>query len=226
MAEANIILTGLMGTGKTTIGRLIAERLERPFLDLDDRIVAQAGKSISEIFAQEGEAHFRALEAAACPELGSPCGLVVATGGGAALDPANRAALASGGMLVCLDAEPQVIVQRLGGQDGRPLLSGPDRLARVAALLAQRTGVYETIPLHVDTSRLAPEAAAERIMGLALGLPAGGHRIRLKAGAAASQEPYIPPYDILLAEGVLEQAGARLVEAGLRRPSSWRCPLR
>jgi hypothetical protein len=109
-----------------------------------------------------------------------------------------------------------VIVNRLAGQNGRPLLSGPDRLTRVAALLAQRAGVYEAIPLHIDTSHLAPEAAAECIMGLALGLPPQGHRIRLKAGAAASHETYIPPYDILLAEGVLDQAGRRLVEAGVK----------
>jgi shikimate kinase / 3-dehydroquinate synthase len=219
MAEPNIVLTGFMGTGKTTIGRLIAERLDRPFLDLDDRIVERAGKSIPDIFAQDGEASFRALEAAACQEMRVPGGLVLATGGGAVVSEANREAMAAGGVLVCLDAGPETIVQRLAGQNGRPLLSGPDRSARVMALLAQRAGAYDAISLHLDTSHLSPAAAAERVMGMACNLPSGGHRIRLKIPGghlAAKSATATTKYDILLAEGILDEAGARLVAAGLK----------
>src|SRR5512133_769870 len=138
MPERNIVLTGFMGTGKTTIGRLVAARLGRPFVDLDDLIVEQAGKPVTEIFAQDGEAAFRALEAEACANVSMPAGLVVATGGGAVVNVANLEALATGGLLICLEAEPEIVLARLAGGDDRPMLWAPDRLARLRALLAER----------------------------------------------------------------------------------------
>ncbi|MEJ5200370.1 MAG: shikimate kinase, partial [Anaerolineae bacterium] len=94
MSQPNIVLTGFMGTGKTSIGREVAARLGRPFVDLDDLIVARAGKSIPAIFAEDGEAAFRALEAALCREMAEPSGIVLAVGGGAVVSEANRRALA------------------------------------------------------------------------------------------------------------------------------------
>lgn len=203
MPEPNIVLTGFMGTGKTSIGREVAARLGRPFVDVDDLIVQRAGKSVSAIFVEDGEDAFRALEAIACQELRAPAGLVIATGGGAVLDAANREALGAGGVVICLEADPATIVARLAGQDGRPLLAGTDRTARVAGLLAQRAGIYEALPHHLDTTRLTIGAAAERVLAIAAGLSDGGYRLILG------------DHDILIAEGLLEQAGRLLIAAGL-----------
>ena len=148
-------------------------------MDLDDLIVQRAGKSIPEIFAQDGEPAFRALEAAICAEMAAPAGLVLATGGGAVVNPANREALAAGGTLVCLDAAPEAILRRVEGADDRPMLGGGDRLARIRELLAQRAGAYAAVPHHLDTTHLTIPAAAERVMGIAAGLPEGGHRLIL-----------------------------------------------
>ena len=134
----NIILTGFMGTGKTAVGREVAARTGRPFVDLDDLIEQRAGKSIPEIFAQDGEPAFRALEAAICGEMAAPAGLVIATGGGAVVNPANREALAAGGTVICLEADLETILQRVGRGDDRPMLAGPDRVARIRELLAAR----------------------------------------------------------------------------------------
>jgi shikimate kinase/3-dehydroquinate synthase len=228
MAEPNIVLTGFMGTGKSSVGQEVADRLGRPFLDLDDLIVARAGKPIAQIFAHDGEAAFRALEDQACEKLREASAQVIAAGGGAVLNPANREALAAGGTVICLEAGPDIIARRLAGGDGRPLLSGGSRQARIAELLAQRAQAYAALPYHLDTSTLTIVQAAERVMGIASGLAEGGHRIPVgrrtgragersaKAGIEAAAS-YVPtqPHDILIAEGVLEQVGERLVGAGL-----------
>jgi shikimate kinase/3-dehydroquinate synthase len=226
--EPNIVLTGFMGTGKSSVGREVADQLGRPFLDLDDLIATRAGKSVAEIFAQDGETAFRSLEDHACQELREPSGQVVAAGGGAVLNPANREALASGGIVICLEARPDIITQRLAGGDGRPLLSGASREARIAELLAQRASAYEAIPHHLDTSQLTVVQTAERVMGIACGLAEGGHRLPVGRPASSSPVPSAAegdaaegnrastePYDVLIAEGALEQAGMRMAKAGL-----------
>jgi len=210
MLERNIVLTGFMGSGKTSVGREVARRLGRSFVDLDDLIEQQAGKPVTEIFARDGEEVFRALEAEACRKVSAPAGLVVATGGGAVLSAANREALAAGGTLICLEAEPEILLARLAGADDRPLLRAPDRLARMRALLGEREVAYSAVPRHLDTGRLSVAAAAERVMGLATDLPEGGHRLVVKAGDDARSS-----YDILIADNLLPQAGTRLLAAGL-----------
>jgi len=231
MTNSNIILTGFMGTGKTAIGREIAARLGRPFVDLDDVIVERAGKTIQDIFAQDGEPAFRALERAICQEMSVPAGLVIATGGGAVLDPANREALAAGGTVVCLEAAPPAILARVGDNNDRPLLTGPERQARIVALLAQRADAYATLPHHLDTTGLSVAAAAERVMGIAAGLPDGGHRLAVQMGEwekgrrgegeIVSRSPTLPlsrsaGYAVLIAEGLLGEAGRRMAAAGLK----------
>jgi len=229
VTEPNIILTGFMGTGKTTVGKEVAKRLGRQFVDLDDLIAERAGKPIPDIFAQDGEPAFRDLESAVCQELREPAGLVIATGGGAALNPANRAALEAGGGVICLDAAPAAIVRRLAGGNGRPLLVGPDRHARVAELLSQRADAYAALPLHLDTTGLSIPAAAERVMGIAAGLPEGGHRLIVDFGLRIADYPHgdsrsairspqsaIGSYDVLIADGLLAQAGRRLLAARLK----------
>ncbi len=210
MPERNIVLTGFMATGKTSVGRVVAERLGRRFVDLDDLIVQRAGKPVTEIFAQDGEAAFRALEAEACRQLGEPAGLVVATGGGAVVNAANRDALATGGMLICLEAEPDILLERLAGRHDRPMLWASDRPARMLALLAEREAAYAAVPKHLDTGHLSVAAAAERVLGAVVDLPDGGHRLVARMGDGAASA-----YDILIAEDLLPQAGARLLAARL-----------
>jgi shikimate kinase len=176
----NIILTGFMGTGKTAVGREVAVRTGRPFVDLDDLIEQRAGKSIPEIFAQDGEPAFRALEAAVCGEMAAPTGLVIATGGGAVVNPANREALAAGGTVICLEADLETILQRVGRGDDRPMLAGPDRVARIRELLAARAEAYAALPHHLDRAHLTIPATAERVMGIAAGLPEGGRCLPIR----------------------------------------------
>jgi 3-dehydroquinate synthase len=219
-----------MGTGKTAVGREVAERLGRPFVDLDNLIVARAGKSIPDIFAQDGEPTFRALEAALCREMAVPAGLVLAVGGGAVVNPTNREALAAGGVMICLDATPETILRRIGDDDNRPMLAGGDRLARIRELLAQRGKAYAAIPHHLNTTHLPIAAAAERVLGIAAGLPEEGHRLVVRIGAGGQggggagvwesggvgERGCGGIYDVLVAEGLLAQAGQRLVGARLK----------
>jgi shikimate kinase len=145
-------------------------------VDLDDLIAERAGKSIPEIFASEGEAAFREVESEICRQMAKPAGLIIATGGGAVVNPANREALEAGGELICLEAEPQVIVARLAGGNGRPMLTGHNPPQRIADLLAERAKAYAAVAHHLDTSRLSVRAA-RHVMGIAAGLPDGGYRM-------------------------------------------------
>ena len=124
MTQQTIILTGFMGTGKSTVGRLLAERTGRGFIDTDELIVTRAGREIAHIFAESGEQVFREMEAEVAQELAGRPGLVIATGGRLMLDPANAAALGQDAHVVCLTATPAEILQRLA-DDGlrRPLLA-------------------------------------------------------------------------------------------------------
>lgn len=207
MIERNIILTGFMGTGKSSVGRLVAERLGWQFVDLDERIVQAAGKSIPEIFARDGEHVFRELEANACREVGRESGRVVATGGGAVLSPANRAALLEAGIVICLEASPEAILQRVGGGADRPKLGSGDRAARIQELLLERAQAYSALPHHVDTTGLTVEQAAGRVLALTADLPEGAHRVPVRTPDGG--------YDVLIADGILAESGERMVSAGV-----------
>lgn len=160
----NIILTGFMGTGKTTVGRLLAERLGLEFVDSDDVIVARDGRSISDIFQQEGELFFRDLEAEVAEELAERQGLVIATGGRLMLEPDNAARLRRTGYVFCLTAAPEEILDRLANDSQRrPLIAGDDPEARVYHLLQQRAPLYGRFR-PIDTGGKSPEAVAETIM--------------------------------------------------------------
>lgn len=166
--DANIVLAGFMGTGKSTVGRLVAARLGRPFVDTDQLVEAEAGMPIKKIFEVRGEAEFRILERIACLRVSTLRGHVVAVGGGALLDPANRAALEAGGVLVLLTCEADRLAERLEEsalRGERPLLSGDFR-ERIAHLLDARRPVYDSVRLKVDTTHLNPEQVAREVITL------------------------------------------------------------
>jgi len=143
MNDDNIILTGFMGTGKTTVGRLLAAQLARPFVDTDDLIVERDGRSIVDIFNEDGETRFREMEAEVAAELAGRRGLIIATGGRLMLDPANAVALGATGPVFCLAAEPAIILERVAaGNEQRPLLAVDDPERRVNALLQRRAAAY------------------------------------------------------------------------------------
>ncbi len=167
----NIILTGFMGTGKSTVGQQVAVELDREFIDMDRLIEQRAGRTISQIFAEEGEPYFRQLEATLCRELAEREGLVIATGGGTLVPEQNLRQMARRGLVICLDCEPAALWERIGQSEDRPMLAGQDdgRFARLAALLEKRTPAYARIEHHLDVTHLSPEEAARRICEWARG---------------------------------------------------------
>lgn len=169
MKAKNIIISGFMGTGKTTVSYAVARQLRREFIDMDNLIEARQGRPISQIFADEGEPYFRRLEADLCRELSERSGLVIATGGGALIPEANLRVLEGSGLVICLDCEPAVLWQRIGHSENRPMLAARDdgRFDRLAALLEQRTPAYERIPYHIDVTRLTPAQVVDQICVLA-----------------------------------------------------------
>ena len=159
-----IVLTGFMGTGKSVVGRRLAERLRLSFVDLDDLIEEAAGMAIPEIFASEGESGFRRREREVIASLATRRDCVIATGGGAVLDPENVRNLKRGAVIVCLWAEPTIILERVGANAHRPLLQAPDRLARIRELLEQRASAYAQADLSVETSDSDVEEVVDRIV--------------------------------------------------------------
>ncbi len=165
-----LVVTGFMGTGKSRVGRAAAERLGWRFADSDREVVAQAGKSIAEIFAVEGEPRFRKRERAVIAVLcADPRPAVIATGGGALADERNFAALAAAGVIVCLAARPEVIAARLRrSSETRPKLleGGKPLLERIVELLGKRAAVYARADATLDTSDLTIDEAAERLIAI------------------------------------------------------------
>lgn len=156
--KGNVILTGFMGTGKTSIGKMLAAKLGRPFVDIDKKIELEARLSIPKIFAQFGEEHFRELERAAVRELSSRRGLVIATGGGTVKDAENLRLLKNSGVIICLTSEPEEIFRRTMRRGERPVLDGggDERLATIKKLLAERKEFYDRADYHVDTTEWSP----------------------------------------------------------------------
>lgn len=162
----NLVLIGFMGTGKSTIGRLCARRLDMEFRDSDALIEQRTNLSIPQIFAEKGEPWFRRIERIIIEELASHRGLVIATGGGVPLDSGNVERLRASGLLVLLTAHPDVILERVGQVHKRPLLAqGADPKERIRALLEEREAAYrKAAHCVVDTSHSSPEESAEKVV--------------------------------------------------------------
>jgi shikimate kinase len=166
----NVVLIGFSYTGKSTIGRLLARRLRWRPVDTDSVIRKRTGKSPQEIFASEGEAIFRAIEREVVRDICQESRQVIATGGGAPIDPSNRGVLFDGNLVVLLDASPEAIwtrVQRSASSEQRPMLDAADPLARIRTLKAERDPIYRQAHLIIETERLTANESAELIFRLA-----------------------------------------------------------
>jgi shikimate kinase len=161
--NSNIVLMGFMGTGKTSVGKKLAAALNLRFVDMDHLIEERAGKSITRLFAEEGEPHFRELERALVVELSAQNGLVIACGGGVVLNPDNIRDYERTGLVVCLTATPELIFERTARATHRPLLEQQDRRQRIADLLEKRRPLYASIPHQVDTASRTPDEVADMI---------------------------------------------------------------
>jgi shikimate kinase len=160
----NIVLTGFMGTGKTAVGRRLAEQLHLQFVDVDATVVKRAGRPIHEIFAAKGEAAFRELESAVIAEVASGDKTVIATGGGALINPKNREHLQRQGILVCLTARVGTLLDRLKDDVTRPLLAGENLSERLERLMKERQTVYDLCQVQVATDDKTIAEVAEEII--------------------------------------------------------------
>jgi shikimate kinase len=161
--QRNLVLLGFMGTGKSALGRRVAERTNRSFLDMDAELERRAGKPIPAIFAEDGEAAFRDMETALAVEWGRQTGAVISCGGGVVLREENLQALSANGILVCLTARPEVILQRTSREKNRPLLAGENPEEKIRALLSARAPHYAKIPIQLDTSDASLDDLTERL---------------------------------------------------------------
>jgi shikimate kinase len=163
-AYHNIALTGFMGTGKSSAGRLVAHTLGYEFVDTDERIEARAGRSISEIFAQNGETGFRDLELQIVAGLDSCRHAVIATGGGLGANLKLLDQLKMHSFTICLWATPDIIWRRVRHQTSRPLLQGPDPEGTIRDLLAARESVYKQADLLLDSGMRPIREVAQQII--------------------------------------------------------------
>lgn len=161
MRRGALWLVGMMGAGKSAVGRILADRLGIPYADVDDEVASRLGCSISELWGQRGEAAFRDLETAQVARLATKAPLVISTGGGVVLRADNVATMRASGAVVWLTASPTTLASRVGRGEGRPLLAEGDPATRLAEILEERRGHYTAAAHHtVDTDgRNAAEVA-------------------------------------------------------------------
>ena len=162
--SANIVLVGFMGTGKSAVGRVIAQKLEFHFIDTDDVIEQTSKAKISDIFAEHGEDYFRDLESQAVKSVTLMKNQVVATGGGVVLRSSNIDLLRTGGPIFCLNATPKAIWSRVRSSRSRPLLRGPEPLKKIETLLDKRAPYYALADHQIETTGVSVERVADEII--------------------------------------------------------------
>ncbi|MHA1271712.1 MAG: shikimate kinase [Candidatus Helarchaeota archaeon] len=167
MTKTNIALIGFMGTGKSTIGKHVAEKLNKNFIEMDDYIVKMAGKSIPSIFKENGEIIFREFEIRACKELSKLKNTVISCGGGIILNKINLDYLNLSSIIICLNATPEIIYKRTmkDGKEKRPLLANPNPMKSIKDLLDYRKPLYDRATKYqIDTDGLTIEKCTEKII--------------------------------------------------------------
>ena len=165
--EMNIALIGFRGTGKTTLGKRLAKRLNMDFIDLDKEIVKKAGKTIPEIFAAFGENGFRELEKKAVLEAFAKDNACIACGGGVVLSEENASSLKKNSVVVLLEANPKAIFARIGKDKNRPSLTGKSGYEEILHLLAERKPLYEkAAQFRVDTSSYPVAESVQEIIDM------------------------------------------------------------
>jgi shikimate kinase len=160
----NIVLTGMMGSGKSTVGKELADRLNFNYIDTDDMIEEQVGKSINEIFEKAGQEAFRRHEKDAVRLVALLDGYVISTGGGVVTDRENIKELKKKSVIVYLDATPEVLYQRLKKKKNRPLLKVKDPLAKLKEILKERRKAYSRADITVEASENKPSRIADEIV--------------------------------------------------------------
>ncbi|MHB1016473.1 MAG: 3-dehydroquinate synthase [Coriobacteriia bacterium] len=198
---SHIFLTGFMGAGKSTVGSLVAERLGRPFIDLDAFIEEREGAAVTELFRERGEDGFRLAEHDALASLGARPDSVIATGGGVVLRADNRVVLSQLGTVIYLAVTPEEVMARLGDAADRPLLAGAG-LPAARTILEARLNLYTSTADHVvDTVGRSAEAVAADVVALAAGNSSGGSgRVRVASSDGG--------YDIVVGAGLMDTLGA------------------
>lgn len=198
--DRSVVLVGLMGAGKTSIGRILAARLGLDFIDADAEIEEAAGCTIEEIFARHGEASFRSGERRVLARLLKGPVRIIATGGGAFMDADTRARIAANAVSVWLKADLETLVRRVSRRGGRPLLKGGDPREILGQLMSERDPVYALADITVETTDDPPDDVAERVIAaleahLGRGplapprTPAQGARLRRRNGRQAKHRP-------------------------------------
>ncbi|WP_027340118.1 shikimate kinase [Halonatronum saccharophilum] len=160
----NISLIGFMGTGKTSVAKILAKRLAYDLIDLDEEIVKRDGRSIPEIFAQDGEGYFRNLESQVTADFSKKDRQVISTGGGVVLRSENIDNLKKKGIVVLLEASAKEILKRTSNDNNRPLLNVEDPLAKIKSMLEHRRNKYDCTPYKIDTNKLEVEEVVEEII--------------------------------------------------------------
>jgi shikimate kinase len=171
MNEKNIVLTGFMGTGKSTVGRMLAKRLQYRFVDTDALIESRQNRTVAQIFEQSGEQVFRALEKETAAELSVQEGMVISTGGKMLLDPENLRSLSRNGRVFCLVADSEEIIRRLSrphSRNKRPLLASKDPERAIRELLQEREAGYRQFE-QIDTTDKSPHQICCVLLELYLG---------------------------------------------------------
>lgn len=162
----NIILTGFMGTGKSTIGSILAKKIDYSFADIDSIIEARMQQSINSIFSTYGEQYFRTLEKEIIKEYENQKKYVISTGGGAIIDSENRKRLSSMGIVILLKARPEIILRNIGNDNGRPLLKHENPMARIIELLEERQEFYSENHFEIDVSDLTVNEVIEEVLNI------------------------------------------------------------
>ncbi|MBF0472478.1 MAG: shikimate kinase [Nitrospirae bacterium] len=162
--KKNIILTGFMGTGKTTVGVELSIRLNMQLIDVDSEIVAQAGMPITEIFDKLGEKKFRDMETAQCLRLSKLNNVIISTGGGVVLRKENMDYFRKNGIIICLTATPETIYKRVETDCGRPLLNSDNLLEKIERLLSERKSFYQNADMTINTDNKIPLEIAWEII--------------------------------------------------------------